>query len=191
MLLTSLWNQGDPLLQWGVVVAAAAIAAATDLRRRRIYNWLTLPLLASGLAWATFTAGFAGLTDGLAACVALALPYVILFVFAQGGAGDAKLMGAIGAWLGLINGAAALAAVAVAGIVLAIGTAIANRRGSEVMANVSGLTVNLAVAAVTRGQFGVAFRNGPAPQGMLTMPYGVAIFVGTACAGAGVLLWRT
>ena len=73
--------------------------------------------------------------DALAACVMLALPYVVLFVFAGGGAGDAKLMGAIGTWLGLVNGVVALAAVAASGILLAVAFALARRRLLVVLMN--------------------------------------------------------
>ena len=48
----------------------------------------------------------------------------MLFVFAGGGAGDAKMMGALGAWLGLANGVVALVAVALSGAVIGLGYAL-------------------------------------------------------------------
>jgi prepilin signal peptidase PulO-like enzyme (type II secretory pathway) len=89
----------EALFQWGVVFGTSLAAAIFDLRSKRIPNALTIPLLVAGLVWATWIGGLSGLGNAAAACFLLALPYVFLFLFAKGGAGDAKLMGAIGAWL--------------------------------------------------------------------------------------------
>src|SRR5687768_7423149 len=112
MWATTLQNHPSPLLQWGAVLGATAVAAFTDSRARRIPNWLTGPVLAAGLIQAVVVGGGAGLADSLAAMLMLALPYIVLFLFAGGGAGDAKLMGALGSWLGLVQGAVVLGLVA-------------------------------------------------------------------------------
>ena len=190
MWAVTLWEQGSPLLQWGVVVGASLIAACTDLAWRRIPNYLTFPLLGSGLIFAGSQAGLAGVADSLTACIVLAVPYILLFLFAQGGAGDAKLMGAIGSWLGLINGLAALACVAVAGIVLAIMSAIIRKRTREVSINVAGMTQGLFMTALTRRKFVGSLSPETSAEPMLTMPYGLAICAGTCAAAVGVLLWQ-
>jgi prepilin peptidase CpaA len=186
----TLWDHGVPVVQWGVVVAAALIGAWTDLSTRRLPNWLTFPLLAGGFIFAGTQAGVAGLLDSVAACVLVSLPFVLLFIFAQGGAGDAKMMGAIAAWLGLINGLVALAAVAVAGIILAVGYAAARGRGSEVVSNVRGMAQGLLLAGATRGKLSGTLAVDPASPARLRMPYGLAIFAGVFIAAIGVLLWR-
>lgn len=190
MWVFTLWDQGIPHVQWGIVAAASFIAACTDLSSRRIPNWLTFPLLFGGLVYAGVQAGFAGFLDGLAACIVIALPFVLLFIFAQGGAGDAKLMAAIGAWLGLINGLVTLAAVAFAGIVLALGYAMVKRRGGEVASNVAGMAQGLLLAGMTRGKLCGSIAIGTNSQSRLRMPYGVAIFAGVCIASVGVMLWR-
>ena len=108
MFLT-LWDHSVVPVQWGVVLCVSLIGAITDLRSGRIPNFLTMPILLAGATWAVWLCGPAGLADALLGCLLLATPYVLLFVFAGGGAGDAKLMGAIGAWLGVVNGLVALA----------------------------------------------------------------------------------
>lgn len=107
-------------IQWVVVIAACAVAAVTDLQSRRIPNWLSVPLFVSGLAAAIAFRGGWGALDALLASALLMAPYIVLFLFAGGGAGDAKLMAGVGAWLGVLNGMAALLAVAVTGVILAI-----------------------------------------------------------------------
>jgi Flp pilus assembly protein protease CpaA len=186
-----LWNDAIPALQWSVVVSASVVAAMTDIASRRIYNWLTVPVAAGGLAYGTYVGGMPGLAESLAACAILALPYVFLFVFARGGAGDAKMMGAIGAWLGLVNGLAALACVCMAGIVLAIGFSILKGRMKETAANLSGIAYGMLYAVTTRGRMSEPLRAGSSAHAMMTMPYGLAICVGVCAAAVGVLLWRT
>jgi prepilin peptidase CpaA len=175
------------VIQWGAVLGASLVAASTDLRRRRIPNWLTGPLLLSGLVFAFAVGGAGGLLDGLAACVVLALPFVLLFVFAGGGAGDAKLMGAVGAWLGLAQGLVALASVSLCGVALA--ALFAQRRR-----NLGAVAVR--IAALGRGALAPLFGAGslravpdllPSPSEGQKMPYGLAILAGLAVAACIVL----
>jgi len=88
-----------------VLAAALIVAAVCDLRRGKVYNWLTYPAVAVGLAlgaaagWAQGDAwdGFANHGAGLA------FGFGVLFVaFMMGGmgGGDVKLMAAVGAMLG-------------------------------------------------------------------------------------------
>jgi len=191
MWVLTLWDNGQPLLQWGVVIGASVIAAGTDLAARRIPNWLTFPMLLGGLGFAVTQAGVAGFTDALAATALLALPYVLLFLFAQGGAGDAKLMGAIGAWLGMANGIAALGCVALAGVIVAAVWAVVRGQGRQVTLNVAGISQTVLFAVLTRTRLPSNDSSQSTPQPMLTMPYGLAICIGVCVAAIGVFLWRT
>jgi prepilin peptidase CpaA len=179
--------------QWGVVIAASLAAAIVDVRSHRIPNKITLPLLAGGFGWGTMVGGLGGLMEGAVACVVLAAPFVILFLGGTGGAGDAKLMAAIGAWLGILNGLIALLAVVTAGVVLGLSLAIAKGQFWRVLGQVRGLAQRMAVIGISgmsAGAGGNLLKQGK-PEQSLPMPYGVAIFCGVAAAAAGVLLWRS
>ena len=164
------------------------MAAATDLSSRRIPNWLTLPLFAAGLAQGTLGGGLEGLLESFGSACLLALPFLVLFVFAGGGAGDAKLMGAVGSWLGFRGGLLALGAVCAAGIVCAFGFAIARRHLPTLLSNLRGLAKGLSFVVITRGRFRNAEALIPSPEKMQPFPYGVAIFLGVSTAAIGVFL---
>jgi Flp pilus assembly protein protease CpaA len=165
----------------GMVFFAALIAAATDLRWRKIPNALTLPLLAGGICWQCWTAGVLGLVDAAVGCCLLALPYLVLFAFFQGGGGDAKLMGGIGAWLGFIQGGIVLSWVAVLGAALGIGylAAVAMRRQIGIM---PAGDCDDSSSSVDADSIGGGGGPGIRSPGRRLMPYGVAIF-------AGVCVW--
>jgi len=106
----------------GVVGAYTLLAAATDLRKRRIPNWLTVPAAVAGLSFHLFAPSGWGLTSALAG-FAIGFGLLLLpFLIGGGGAGDVKLLAALGVWLGphymlvafvLSIGAAALLAIGV------------------------------------------------------------------------------
>ena len=191
MLPTALWEHDLLQLQWGAVTGVSLAAAAFDLRSRKIPNRLTGPTLLCGIIWAGFAAGWAGLADGLLGCFLLAFPYVLLFVFAGGGAGDAKLMGALGMWLGVRSGAVVLASVAVSGVLLGFIWAAASGRLAPALANLASISRGVLGAAGSRGSLGDARLGLPEPSSMQKIPYGIAIAAGTVLAALGVLLWKS
>lgn len=190
MWALTLWDQGSPSLQWGVVICVSLLAAVVDVACRRIPNLLVGPVWVGGLVWAAWIGGPPALGDAFVAGAMLAAPYILLFLFAGGGAGDAKLMAAIGTWLGLVNGAVALCCVSLAGVVLGIAFALVKKRLRTVWTNLAGARWRLLLLAFGQGRWSLV-RDPLVDGDMLKMPYGLAIFAGVCGAATGVLLWRT
>ena len=178
-------------LQWGVVIGASLVGAVTDIRSRRIPNALTVAVALGGMAHAVMTTGLGGVGDSLLGCVILALPYVLLFLFAGGGAGDAKLMGAIGAWLGVQAGIVVLVCVAVVGGLFGLLRILAHRGRSSALARIAAALYVMMVALCSGRKGWSLLRAEPqqktaAQKKGLTIPYGPAIFIGV-CIGAIVV----
>lgn len=76
------------------------VAAITDLRTRKIPNWLTVPACVAGIAFHLVTGGLSGLGVALGGFAVGFGLLLVLWLIGGGGAGDVKLMGALGAWLG-------------------------------------------------------------------------------------------
>ena len=76
------------------------IASVTDLRFQRISNRLTYPTMLFGLVYYSLTAGLSGFFYSIGGLF-LGLVLLIIFYLAGGmGAGDVKLMAAVGSLLG-------------------------------------------------------------------------------------------
>jgi prepilin peptidase CpaA len=76
------------------------IAAITDLYDQRVPNWLTMPATVLALCLQSAIGGMVGVLSGLAGCL-VGFSLLILFYIKGGmGAGDVKLMAAIGAFVG-------------------------------------------------------------------------------------------
>ena len=83
-----------------MMVCLLVAAVVFDVRYRKIPNILTFPAMLSGLAYYTITSGGAGLLFSLGGLATGLAVFIILFIKGAMGAGDAKLMGAIGALSG-------------------------------------------------------------------------------------------
>src|SRR4051812_35875974 len=106
-------------------IAVVLVATITDLRSRRIPNWLVLPFLVLGLAVSGITHGWSGVGQSLLG-ILVATAVMGFFCYMGGmGMGDVKLFAAIGAWIGPGQLFVALTMTGLAGGVLAIGWASA------------------------------------------------------------------
>jgi prepilin peptidase CpaA len=84
----------------GLTVALAIVAGVMDWRSRRIPNWLTVPGLIVGVIANSAFSGWSGAKSSLLGAglgLLLLLPFVLIRSL---GAGDWKLVGALGAFLG-------------------------------------------------------------------------------------------
>jgi prepilin peptidase CpaA len=154
-----------------------------DWRSRRIPNWLTLPGLLVGIGLNAAISGWAGTKSSLLGAglgLLLLLPFVLLKSL---GAGDWKLAGALGAFVGAATLTdLLLASVFVAGL-MALGLVIYKRRTRETMRNIAHLVASLLSLHMPGPE--VSLDN---PQS-LKVPYGVALALTVIAYGAGQM-WR-
>ncbi len=191
MWIRSHWEYPAQSLLWGIAIAASLAAAATDIRSRRIPNYLTGPVLLGGLVFSGLAMGFGGLVDAVVGSFAMMFVFILLFLIAGGGAGDAKLMGALGAWLGTVNGLFALGGVLFAGALLAVGVSLAKGRLRQVLKNTGSIVVGLLWVVIGRGRLLKVPEVAPVDARVgAKIPYGAAIFAGVTSAAIGVWIWR-
>ncbi|WBY02597.1 A24 family peptidase [Ramlibacter tataouinensis] len=162
----------------GPLIGLLGVAAVIDWRTMRIPNWLTV----GGMAWGLFYnaahatsigAGLMASAGGLATGLALLLPLYVLRVM---GAGDVKLMAAVGAVVGVPAVLHAMLWSLVAGGAAAIGYALYLRAFGRMATNVAAIAQSMAFAAL------VGLRPDPALTGRASvgkLPFGVGIALGT------------
>jgi|SRR5665213_1407821 prepilin peptidase CpaA len=159
---------------WTFTLAIAVVAGWSDWRTRKIPNWLTGAGIFLGIAVHSRIAGWAGAAtslEGVGLALVLLLPLVLLRAL---GAGDWKLMGALGAFLGpWMMLFVLLASILISGLMAVLMMVQAKR----VKATLRNLVVLL------RGFVSFGLRANPQISldnpGLLKMPFGVAAAIGT------------
>ena len=169
-----------PIILAGAVLLSL-VAGWTDLRSRRIPNWLTVPGLLLGVAANTVLGGWSGLRNsllGAGLAMALLLPFWLLRSL---GAGDLKFAVALGAYTGpgrLVD--MLLVSVFVAGV-MAMALVIYKRRFLETMRNIGHILISLVTFRLPGSH--VTIDNPEA----LTIPKGVALALTVVLYG---ILWK-
>ena len=153
------------------------IAAATDVRTRRIPNWITITLLVTGVAQSFVGLGLVTPAQSLlGALVGLAVPLTIHMLGGLG-AGDVKLLCGIGAWVGPRNIVLVLAAAALTGLVLVLVQATVQGR-LKLLARNTGLLV-LSLINLPRLGLKQVIETGQRCQSVAKpLPYAVTVLVG-------------
>lgn len=169
---------------WFLVIGLTLLAAWTDWRTRKIPNWLTVSGFFVAIGINSYLRGWTG-TKGSLEGAALALVLLLPLVLLRGlGAGDWKLMGAVGAFVGPVLFLFVLVgSILISGLMAMIQMA----RAGRVIATFRNLVV------LVQGFFSFGFRPNPKVSldnpGLMKLPFGVAVSVSTLlCYGAAV--WR-
>src|ERR1700677_3344797 len=146
-----------------------AVATYTDLRWRRIPNWLVLPFLLAGIVVSAMVHGWHGVGQSFAGLGLGLLIYGILFWMGGMGAGDVKLCAAIGAWIGPYQLILALVMTGLGGGLMALAMAAWGGFLKELVQH----TGDWVFSAESRGE---AVLSNPQRR---KMPYAPAIAIGT------------
>ncbi|HWB33621.1 MAG TPA: A24 family peptidase [Acidobacteriaceae bacterium] len=107
-------------IAWWPTVIVLATATVTDLRSRRIPNWLVLPFMVLGVVVSGALHGWHGVGHSLGGLLLGGLLFGVLAVMGGMGMGDVKLCAAIGAWIWSQQLIVALVVTGIAGGVMAL-----------------------------------------------------------------------
>ena len=116
----------DMNLEGVAALIVSAIACATDVRSRRIPNWLTLGSAAAAMVFELIRHGVGAAEWSVLGWIVGIVVFLPLFMAAGMGGGDVKLVGALGAWLGVAPVLRVAMYSAIAGGVMALGVAMAH-----------------------------------------------------------------
>ena len=161
-------------IAWWPTVLVLGIACFTDIRSRRIPNWLVVPFALAGLIANCVSKGWAGLITSLLG-VGLAVLVCGVFCYLRGmGMGDFELYAAIGAWIGPRQLQVALVVTFVAGAVIGILWALCTRSLARSLASTGDLLAGFRRRGI-RPHDTIVLEN----AAMLKIPYAPAIAIGT------------
>lgn len=156
-----------------------------DWRSRRIPNWLTMPALIVGLTANILGWGWPGARAALEGC-GIGLGALLPFVMARGlGAGDWKLMGALGALLGPQRTIVVLLGTVLISGAMALIELIRKKRVKEALINLWVLIVAYSTFRISSIE-GLTLDN-PA---LLKVPFGVAAALATVLFFCTVIVFR-
>ncbi len=143
------------------------LAAWSDLRTRRIPNWITVPGAALGIVLQTWTGGLHGTWNALTGAGLGIAIFIGLFIAGGMGAGDVKLFGAVGALVGPQALVLIFVFTGLLGGIAAVALALIHGRLVETLNRTKNLLSGTA---------------GEQSQSALKLPYGAII-------AGGVLVW--
>jgi prepilin peptidase CpaA len=157
-----------------LALTIAALAAAIDIRSRRIPNLLTFGGAAAALAYFALVEGTSGLAHGAAGWTAGVVLFLPIFLLGGMGAGDVKLLAAIGAWLGPEQTLYCALYSVLAGGLLGVAVAARQRYLGGALRNLWHLIAYWRGAGV-RPMPGLTLDEAPGPR----LAYGAAVLTGT------------
>jgi len=166
-----------------LLLAIVAVAAVYDWRFRRIPNWLCLAGLIVGFAVQTYLKGWMGLLSAAEGFGLALLVYMPMYLLRGMGAGDVKLMAALGSLIGPLPWFVLFIVSAVLGGVVGVILSLAYGRLYSTLWNVSQIVKELMM-------FRAPYKNQPQADihhpGALRTPHGVII----ALSAVGLVVFR-
>src|SRR5688572_29530937 len=162
------------------VLIVAMVACITDLRSRRIPNVLTFGAAAAGIVFHAVVPGGESVTSAVLGWLVGVAVFFIPFALGGMGGGDVKLLGALGAWLGVSEIVWLALYTGVAGGVMAIIVSLATGYLRKALSNMMLLLTHWRVAGL-RALPEITLEGSKGPR----LAYAIPIFAGTVVA-----IWR-
>ncbi len=159
-------------------VAVSLAACAIDVRTQRIPNRLTFGAAGAALLFHAFAGGAGAAGVSVAGWIMGAVVFAPLFMVGGMGAGDVKLVAALGAWLGPVAALHIALYSAIVGGVMAIVVSLAHGYLRTAVANLRVIAMSWRFGIATVPGLTLADARGP------RLTYAIAITVGT-----GVTVW--
>ena len=160
-----------------LLIPMAIFIVYYDVRYRRIPNVLVLGLLIGGLTINIAFGGFNGALTSVEGFALAFLPMFLIHVFGAMGAGDVKLFGAVGSVIGVSMVPLTFVVVVMLGAVLAIYTMLRSGTMFSTLHGVLRIFVGI-MPGWEMPRFAIP------PDRKHTIPYGVAIMLGSLIAAA-------
>ena len=127
----------QPQLTYPAAAAACAlIGSVTDVKSRRIPNLITIPAFFFGLLLHLYLGGWKQMLTSLAAGLICGVIFLVFYIAGGMGAGDVKLITAVGAIAGLSHIAYILVLTAITGGIMAVILALARGKLKQTLMNV-------------------------------------------------------
>ncbi|MGC4049335.1 MAG: A24 family peptidase [Paludibaculum sp.] len=158
-----------------LLVIAVSVAAFHDIRARKIPNWISVCAALGGVVLNIYLGGLVGLKSSALGLLAAFGVYFVMYLLHAMGAGDVKLMAAVGAIVGLRAWIPILLATMMLGAVFAIVLALSKGRLLSTLWNVGYLARELAAFRapwLSHEQLDVK------REGTLRLPHGASIAAG-------------
>ena len=165
------WHVAIAVLLPGVV-----LASWIDWRYRKVPNWLNLSLILSGLTAQVIFHGWSGLWMGLLGMLLGFGLLIVPWLMHAMGAGDVKLMAAIGVWLGPLLTLRAFCVGAILAGAIAVAMIVLGRRLWQAYANLGLIMTKLNSWKKAFSDFGSVQALKSSSQ---LLPYGVPLSIGT------------
>jgi len=159
-----------------VLIPGILWASWIDYKQRRVPNWLNAGVAGAGLMAQAYFFGLDGVEAGLTGLVVGFGLLIVPWLMHGMGAGDVKLMMAIGVWLGPYLTFLSFCVGAVAGGIIAVIMIMSTGRWWRAYANLVTITQKVSSRSTIFSEFGSAQSFGSSSQ---LLPYGVPLTIGT------------
>lgn len=166
----------------GVLVPGVLWASWIDYSQRRVPNWLNASLIVLGFCVQSYFFGTSGLLSGLGGMAVGFGVLIIPWLMHGMGAGDVKLMAAIGVWFGPWMTLVSFAVGAVIGGIIAVIMILAGNKARHAMANLGVIMVKCTNRQTMFSEFGSAKSFGETSS---LLPYGVPLTIGSLLVLSG------
>ena len=159
-------------------VLLVLMAAFFDLRYKKIPNWITFPFILTGISVSWFFYGSSGLKFSLFGLITGFFLLFFFYLLGGMGAGDVKLLTAVGSLLGPRLVFYAFMWTALAGGILAVGLIFYKKAFRQTFFNIGTLLQTWLVGFGIKSISNFTIHN----RSLIKLPYAVPIAIGTIMA---------